>query len=341
MLARPFVLGAIALGVVASTAGAQDARDPRCTNPSLGVIGSDGSGGDACQKAVDLFGYMTPQLGSVIAGGNATLGQSGVLGGLGKFTVLLRVTALQGGFPDAEDASVTGGPATTPTAYQVEDMPLPLPSIDGALGIFKGIPLGITSVLGVDVLGSAFYVPEYEDGEDFSLTTPDGSFKFGYGARVGLVKETAMIPGVSVTYMQRELPRTTIRTKPSDIDDISLSDFDNKATSWRIVAGKKLGFIGLSAGYGKDEYEAAANLSWHVQQGTVDEHQGNFAFGGRTVEANNLFANLMLNLKIVKLVGEVGQVTVTNLTADDFYNSFSQAPDDSRLYGSFGFRIGH
>ena len=43
---------------------------------------------DACQKAVDLFQYMAPQLGTVIAGGNATLGQGGTLGSWYKMSTL-------------------------------------------------------------------------------------------------------------------------------------------------------------------------------------------------------------------------------------------------------------
>ena len=39
------------------------------------------------------------------------------------------------------------------------------------------------------------------------------------------------------------------------------------------------------------------------------ESQGNFAFDGGSVGATSMFANLLFNLKVVKLVGEIGQVT--------------------------------
>ena len=340
MSVRQFALG-LGLSAAITTLGqAQDPRDPRCTDPSLGVVGAGADGGDACQKAVDLFNYMTPQLGSAIAGGNATLGQGGALGGLGKFTVLLRVTAVQGAMPDADDATTTGGPALNPSNYETEEMPLPLPSVDAAVGLFGGVQLAGVTALGVDALGSLYYMPEFEDEESVGLQTPDGSFSFGYGARVGLVGETSMLPGVSFTWMRRSLPRITIATAPSDDDQISLANFDNQATSWRLVAGKKLGFLGLSVGAGKDSYESSAELSWHVQQGSIDESQGAFAFDGNSVEATSYFANVLFNLKLVKLVGEVGQVTVNNLSSADFYNQFSEEPDASRLYASFGFRIG-
>ena len=340
MSVRPFVLALGLTAAMTSLAQAQDPRDPRCVDPSLGVVGVGGSGGDACQKAVDLFNYMTPQLGSAMAGGNATLGQGGALGGTGRFTVLFRVTAVRGALPDADGTSTGGGPALLPSSYETEEMPLPLPSIDAAIGLFSGVPLGITTVLGVDALASVYYLPEFEDEESLSLTTPGGSFKFGYGARVGLIAETSMLPAVSVTWMRRALPRISIATAPGDDDEIGLTDFDNQATSWRFVAGKTLGPLGVSVGAGKDSYESSAHLSWHVEQGGIGESQGAFAFDGNSVDATSYFANLMLNLKVVKLVGEVGQVTVTSLSSADFFNQFDEDPDASRLYASIGFRIG-
>jgi hypothetical protein len=219
-------------------------------------------------------------------------------------------------------------------------MPLPLPSVDAAVGLFGGVPLGLTRVLGVDALASVYYLPEVEGEDAVGITTPDGSFKFGYGARIGLVEETSMLPGVSVTWMRRELPRISIITTPTDIDEISLADFDNRATSWRFVAGKSFGPLGLSAGMGKDSYESSARLSWDVQQGTVDAAQGSFLFDGGSVSATSYFANLLLSLKVVQLVGEIGQVSLDDRSSADFFNQFEEEPDASRLYASIGFRFG-
>src|SRR5674476_357993 len=47
---------------------------------------------DACQKAVDLLNFMTPQLSTALVGGNPTLGQGGVLGGLGHFSIDIRAS---------------------------------------------------------------------------------------------------------------------------------------------------------------------------------------------------------------------------------------------------------
>jgi hypothetical protein len=339
MRVRHLALVAAFAAAFASAAAAQDPRDPRCVDPNRGVVGIGGTGGDACQKAVDLFNYLTPQLGSAIAGGNATLGQGGALGGIGRFTVLLRVTALRGSLPEGDDASTSAGPALVPDTYATEEMPLPLPSVDAAVGLFGGLPLGPTTVLGVDALASLYYLPELDE-ESVGIVTPDGSFAVGFGARLGLVAETEVLPAVSVTWLRRELPRISVSVEPSDSDEISLANFDNRATSWRLVAGKTLGPVGLSAGWGKDSYESSALLGWHVDQGTLSETQGSFAFNGGTVGATSVFANVLVSLKLVKVVGEVGQVSIDNRSAADFFNQFEEEPDASRLYASFGLRFG-
>src|SRR5688572_1308311 len=67
---------------------------------------------DACQKAIDLFQYMAPQLSIAITGGNATLGQGSTLGGLGHFSVGVRINAVMGSLPQMVTPSVNGAQST-------------------------------------------------------------------------------------------------------------------------------------------------------------------------------------------------------------------------------------
>src|SRR5438093_4751547 len=69
---------------------------------------------DACQQAIDLFNYMRPQLGIAIAGGNATLGQGGTLGGLPHFTLGLRANVLQGSVPQVVQPATNGAQQRNP-----------------------------------------------------------------------------------------------------------------------------------------------------------------------------------------------------------------------------------
>src|SRR5262245_40614812 len=54
---------------------------------------------DACQMGVDSFQFIAPQLGVALTGGNATLGRGGALGGLGHFSLGLRVNIVNGDVP--------------------------------------------------------------------------------------------------------------------------------------------------------------------------------------------------------------------------------------------------
>jgi len=331
---------------------AQGSVDQRCQpGTSASVVGGSGEGGDACQKSIDLFNYVAPQLGMVISGGNATLGQAGALGGLGRFAFSLRGNALQGGLPDVEATPLSPGSANA-SSYTVEKQVVPMLSAEGSVGLFGGIPLGLTNVLGVDALVSAFYVPEYNAGfkkadSQFAIETPDGQLKLGYGVRVGILGETISLPGISFTWLKRDLPRTNILTRPAISDEISLLNFDNNTAAWRVVAGKTFGPVGVAAGYGKDEYKSEADLTYSLGRGcgidqlcpTIRPRDGSFHFD-RTTKATNFFGDVAVNLGLLKIVGEVGSVSLDDVDANDFFNTFSESAGKSRLYGSVGFSFG-
>ncbi|MDQ8165210.1 MAG: hypothetical protein P3A28_05565, partial [Gemmatimonadota bacterium] len=58
----------------------------------------------ACETARDLVTFITPQLATSIAAGSSTLGQSGVLGGLGHFGLSVRATVVtNGAVPEITD----------------------------------------------------------------------------------------------------------------------------------------------------------------------------------------------------------------------------------------------
>src|SRR5918999_3451529 len=104
MKVRLFVLLAGAT-LAASTLRAQGIDTQRCPPGSVNAFGvpdQTRAAQDACQKAIDLFKYLAPQLGTAITGGNATLGQGGALGGLGHFSVGLRVNGVMGSLPNID-----------------------------------------------------------------------------------------------------------------------------------------------------------------------------------------------------------------------------------------------
>ena len=327
---RKILSVATALLVAGSAAGAQSV-DPQCQNAGQAELR------DGCQKAIDIFNYMAPQLGTVIAGGNATLGQGGTLGGFPHFAVSLRANAINGSLPDVDaNTPSTGGTAIAST-YPVEEQPLGLPSIDAAIGVFAGLPIPfLTKVGGVDLLLSAAYVPEYST-DNIEITVPDGSLKVGYGLRLGLLEESLLVPGVAVTYFRRDLPTANILGLSGD-DSISVNNLALETTAWRVTASKSLFIFGLAVGAGQDTYKSGADLAVSVQDGMSPRVTGEpFSFA-QEVTRTSYFADLSFNILLAKFVGEVGMVSGGDIPT---YNQFEgKKADDSRLYGSLGLRIG-
>lgn len=337
MNARIFAASLVFACVTAPAMAAQTAIDSRCTDPAL--VGESNEGQDACQKAIDLLNYMTPQLGTLIAGGNATIGQGGTLGGLGHFALSVRANAMRASLPDIDAAGVNYGTAQR-SEYVTEAQWAALPVVDAAFGLFKGIPLPLTNVLGVDVLVNVSYLPELEH-DPLSLTTPEGSFKFGYGARIGVLQESLVLPGISVTYIKRDLPRATLIASweggaLASADTARLENFDIGTTSWRVVASKSLLAFSLALGVGQDRYEAEASAFYSVNEPLARFEGGpvRYAFD---VTRTNVFLDLITNLGLMKLVATVGGVSGGDIPT---YNTFDKEADASRIYGSLGVRIG-
>jgi len=341
MIARLFIVltASIVATSVAQAQGSIDtSRCPPGTTSGLGVPDQTRAAQDACQKAIDLFQYMAPQLGVAITGGNATLGQGGTLGGLGHFSIGLRVNAVQGSLPQIQDVTpaVTGA---TSSRYETEDQFIALPTADLAIGLFKGIPLALTNVGGVDLLVSAAYLPEF-DGDGVSIRVPDGSLKLGFGARVGLLQESLIVPGVSVTYLRRDLPTTNIVATTGG-DNLTISDLSVKTDAWRVVASKSLIFFGVAVGGGQDRYKSSTDISAHVAARTVppspEANMGPVSLE-QSLTRTNMFANLSVNLLLLKLTGEIGQVSGGEISTFNTFNGKQAA--DSRIYGSIGARFG-
>jgi hypothetical protein len=328
------------VSLLATSVGAQvdTQRCPPGTVNGLGVPDQQRASQDACQKAIDLFQYLAPQLGTMIAGGNPTLGQGGTLGGLGHFSAGLRVNVLQGSLPQVQNVtpSVTGA---TSTQFSTKDQYLPMPTADLAIGVFKGIPLPLTNVGGIDVLVSASYIPEF-DNSGVSVKVPNGSLKLGYGARVGIIQESLLTPGIAVSYLVRDLPTLNIAGE-SGGDSLYVNNLSLKTKAWRITASKSLIMFGLAAGIGQDKYDASTDIGAHVAARTVPPTSAANAGPvslSQSLTRTNIFGDLSVNLLLFKLNAEIGQVSGGTINT---YNTFSgKQPADSRIYGSVGARFG-
>jgi hypothetical protein len=335
-----FVLAGLAGLLAAAPAFAQSGTvSEECT-------GLDARAVDACQKTVDVFGFMVPQLGVSLAGGNALLGARSNIGGLGHFSLGLRATAIQGKLPDFESInfSTTGA---AQTEIDTEDQILGAPGVELAVGLFKGVDLGFARVGALEGIVSANYIPEYSD-DNFTLEAPDGSLKLGFGGRLGLIGEGALLPGVAVTYLRRDLPTLDLRAITTGSlagtadDSLGLENFSVKTTAIRAVVTKNVSILGLAAGIGQDSYDASADLNTVVRSGTtncsaVAPCRANVSYAQENTRTT-MFANATLNLLLFRLGAEIGQVSGGDIAT---YNTFADRdPNDSILFGSVAIRFG-
>jgi hypothetical protein len=291
---------------------------------------ADGVTENACVTARDLFLYMAPQFGTALTAGSHTLGIGTNLGGFPHFAIALRANAVYGDLPKLNDVTVG---AAAPSTIETEESPVPMPTVDFALGLTKGFSLGVTRIGGIDLIGGATFVPEVE-GDNSSLTPQGGSIAFGFGARVGLLQQSALIPGVSFSVLKRDLPTLDFGFQSDAGDQFNINDFSVKTTSWRLSAQKNLLLFQLGAGIGGDTYDFSTSATGVVDPAGVNQ---SFAFSAdQTMKRTTMYGSLGLNLFLIKVVGEVGQVSGGNAPT---FNDFTEPADKSRLYGSVGVRI--
>jgi len=170
------------------------------------------------------------------------------------------------------------------------------------------------------------------------VTVPSGPFKLGFGAKVGILKETAVRPGISVSFLERELPKVTI-TGISGDDQLLLESISVRARSWRAVAGKSFLFLGAGAGFGRDNYDSNASITVTVapRPATQGGTGGPIALAQK-LSRNNLFGTVWINSRVMRIVGELGVVSGGTIVT---YNEFDGVqPADKRTYASVGLSFG-
>ena len=331
--ARSVVSSAVAIAAMALLPAAS--LSAQTTSGQCTVTPGLASGADACQKARDLFSFVVPQIGVAVSSGNPVLGEGGTLGGWPKRAFSLRLSAVDGQLPkNSVPISVTG--SAVGSDFGAARTPIPLPSADAAIGIFPGIPLGLTNTLGVDVLLGASYLPTVNES-DFDVKPKNGGFAFQYGVRVGALQESSFIPGVSVSYMRRKMPTVDLGYTPNN-DTLTVSGTSVTANSLRIVASKRFAIFGIAAGVGRDEIEGSASMRASVNETVLATNQRfivDLPDLRYTTTRNTAFVNASLGLGLARLVAEYGWSGEG--TVQETINQFGgRKADEGYRYGSLG-----
>jgi len=294
-------LGAIAavVSVVPAVAGAQTGC---VVSPT-----SLGSAADVCTKANDLFRFLVPQIGVAVAGGNPVPGEGGTMGGFGKRAISVRVVGVDGQVPkNTVPLNLTG--AAVASEFGSTRAPIPLPAVDAAIGLTSGIPFGLTNVGGVDLLLGAMIVPKVSKNA-FQLDPKSAAgVALSYGVRVGVLQESSLVPGISVSYMRRKLPKVDLGYTPGN-DTLLVANTSVRAGSIRIVASKRLPLVGFAAGVGRDVIEGSSEINAVVNEtvlGSAQRATVTLPFLAEKVTRNTAFVNVSVSILITRLVAEYG-----------------------------------
>ena len=125
-----------------------------------------------------------------------------------------------------------------------------------AAGVWDGFQLmpNLGGVLAVDLVGSYAFV-RLPAGAGFR----GSSHGFGAGARIGLVRESFVLPGISVSAVRRW--HGNVRAGSLGDGDLGELDAELTATSLRATLGKNWFVLGIMAGAGWDRYEGRVRIS--------------------------------------------------------------------------------
>jgi hypothetical protein len=287
-----------------------------------------GRTGRVCSAAVDGTRALHPIAGLLVSGGNPVLGTANTLGGLGHFSLTARANAAHVVLPDVNyDGSTNTVPASDETFA-------PTPLLEVAAGIYGGMPSGL---LAIDFLGSAQLLPtnqiDHLTVESGARRIGDVALGFGYGARVGLLRESGPVPGVSVSVMRRDIPRLAYGDL-TDGDQYSYA-VNLHATNLRVVASKQFAIVDVAAGLGWDKYTGDASVQFRDPVTSLVQPEIPFDLNQSRILA---FLDAGLDLSTLKLLGEVGYQGAKDQKLSTDFEEFDTTK--GKFFASFGLRVG-
>lgn len=259
-------------------------------------------------------------LGSEVAGSAGTLGRR--LGATPRIAIDARAGFGHVALPDLAD------PGSEPS----REATFVVPSVRGGVtaGLFDGFSLlpTVGGFLGVDVLahGSVVFLPT---AEGFSSSAK----ALTLGARVGILRESFTLPGVSVSVSRRWSGEVAYGSLGAT-GERSVS-VDPDVTSIRATVGKDLLAVGVLLGVGWDRYSGRAVVE-ATDSGTSSflvMHEMDSFDDARTL----FFGGAAMNFLVLQLSAEAGWAQ-----GFDPVSGYRGAPFDptaGNFYGSLAFRL--
>lgn len=210
------------------------------------------------------------------------------------------------------------------------------PRISGAVGLFEGfapVP-GVGGVLAVDLVAMAQYL---RLGESSAFS--ESAVGWGGGVRVGAVRESFSLPGVTLSAIHLRLGGVSNGVPEASGARVWLRP---RATSLRAIVGKDLWTVGLSGGVGWDRYGGAILVEAEVPTGLAPPAPATVTGVGGPVDLKMRRRYLFVGANFTWIVAQAAAELVWADSASPvtvFEGSGPYRPGDRELQGSLSFRV--
>jgi hypothetical protein len=227
---------------------------------------------ERCFAVAQTAESLQPQLGILIGGGNPILGTAGTgglrLGTLPRIDISPRLNLTFVRLPDILAVEAGG---TIERLNRTLGIPAPAVGATAAVGLFPGLTLapGLSGLGSVDLLvGATALVFALADTDGFTGTP----LAWSAGVRLGLLRESFVVPAASLSVLHRRQGRTTfgrvcdgeeqagVCHGRGDMGEVS---FNLQDWSTRFAVSKRVLGFGVAGGVGYDRL--ASDLSYAVR----------------------------------------------------------------------------
>ncbi|HEU0301063.1 MAG TPA: hypothetical protein VFR37_16485 [Longimicrobium sp.] len=302
---------------------------------------------DECEVVAQAVDAAQPQLGILMAGGNPTLGTASTggvrLGVIPRVSLTARLNVVGARLPDIRQEA----------DGEADKFTLPAPAVGANLsvGLTQGFSLApmIGGFGAIDLLGSVSVLPLSLLEDDFG----ENAFSWGAGVRMGLIRESFVTPGLSVSLMYRSLgevsfgdvcdgTETIIAQNRFDCDgdgDFGEIRFGLDNWSARAAISKRFLGLGLTAGVGYDRFDTDADFAVRAP-GPPSGAEQVYRFDQIVVDNDrwSAFVDASFTVLVGSLVAELGWMQGSEPIAG-FPDSSDFDPKEGTFFGSLGARL--
>jgi hypothetical protein len=310
-----------------------------------------------CAAVAQAVDAAQPQLGILMAGGNPTLGTASTggvrLGLLPRVSAGLRLNVVLAHLPDIREEN------STSDEVGLDEFTFPAPAVGGnvSIGVFPGVSLApmVGGFGSIDLLGSATILPVSLAGVEGLEKNP---FSWGAGARVGLLRESFITPGVSVSVMYRKMgdlqfgdvceggeapfpgePNGRLCSDGPN-DDFGEIEFGLTNVSARAAISKRVLGLGLTGGVGYDRFETDGNIAFQGPPPLAFTPTTIYRLNDVAVDNDrwSAFLNGSFTLLVGSIVAEAGWMQGQDPIAG-FPSQSDFDPKRGTFFGSLGARL--